>query len=147
MHLCTISGVRNLSPLLTCFFVILFFRLLTIWVTSCIKVYFLGKPIITRTPDGFSIFDNVSMQDRGIKYPKKPWLRKHPLYIGFHAPNLFQPLTINEAKVFSSCPGVKGLLKRLLGQPGLLTLTQPSLRSPCDLRSFQLRLSTPPFWR
>jgi hypothetical protein len=41
---------------------------LTIWVTSCIKVYFLGKPIITGTPDGFSIFDNVSMQDRGLNF-------------------------------------------------------------------------------
>ncbi|MFC1532530.1 DUF2892 domain-containing protein [Thermodesulfobacteriota bacterium] len=46
-------------------------------------------------------------------------LKKQPLYIDFHAPDLFQALTINESKSFGSRHGVLELIRSLVWQPGL----------------------------
>jgi hypothetical protein len=45
------------------------------------------------------------IEDYG-KYPKKPWLRNHPLYIDFDSSNLLPTSTKNQPELFGFHLGV-----------------------------------------
>jgi hypothetical protein len=66
----------------------------------------------------FNKIEFSSIIDFG-KYPKKPPLRKHPLYVDFHQPNIFPHPTMNVLKLFrfpfTRSLGGSGLVRRLVG--------------------------------